>query len=40
MTSSWMLVAGFFFAAMGVIVKHGSGDFDSAEMAFYRSSWG
>ena len=37
MTSSWMLVAGFFFAAMGVIVKHGSGDFDSTEMAFYRS---
>ncbi|HUL97800.1 MAG TPA: DMT family transporter [Usitatibacter sp.] len=37
MTSSWMLVAGFFFAAMGVIVKYGSGDFDSAEMAFYRS---
>ena len=32
-----MLVAGFFFAAMGVIVKYGSGDFDPAEMAFYRS---
>jgi drug/metabolite transporter (DMT)-like permease len=32
-----MLVAGFFFAAMGVFVKFGAGQFDAAEMAFYRS---
>jgi drug/metabolite transporter (DMT)-like permease len=32
-----MLVAGFFFAAMGVFVKYGAGQFDAAEMAFYRS---
>ena len=37
MTSSWMLVAGFFFAAMGVFVKFGAEHFDAAEMAFYRS---
>ena len=37
MTSSWMIVAGFFFAAMGVFVKFGAGEFDAAEMAFYRS---
>jgi drug/metabolite transporter (DMT)-like permease len=37
MTSSWMLVAGFFFAAMGVFVKFGANQFDAAEMAFYRS---
>ncbi len=37
MTSSWMLVAGFFFAAMGVFVKFGAEQFDAAEMAFYRS---
>ncbi|MGZ5046721.1 MAG: DMT family transporter [Usitatibacter sp.] len=37
MTSSWMLVAGFFFATMGVFVKFGAGEFDAAEMAFYRS---
>ncbi|HEX7605553.1 MAG TPA: DMT family transporter, partial [Usitatibacter sp.] len=37
MTSSWMLVAGFFFAMMGVFVKFGAGEFDAAEMAFYRS---
>jgi drug/metabolite transporter (DMT)-like permease len=36
-TSSWMLVAGFFFAAMGVFVKFGASHFDAAEMAFYRS---
>jgi drug/metabolite transporter (DMT)-like permease len=32
-----MLVAGFFFAMMGVFVKFGAGQFDAAEMAFYRS---
>jgi len=32
-----MLVAGFFFAAMGVFVKYGASQFDAAEMAFYRS---
>jgi len=39
MTSSWMLVAGFFFAAMGVFVKMGSTHFGVAEMAFYRSAF-
>lgn len=37
MTSSWMLVAGFFFAAMGVFVKFGAEFFGTAELAFYRS---
>lgn len=37
MTSSWMLVAGFFFAGMGVLVKLGSAHFDAVELAFYRS---
>jgi S-adenosylmethionine uptake transporter len=37
MTSSWMLVAGFLFAAMGVFVKLGAEHFGSAELAFYRS---
>jgi len=37
MTSSWMLVAGFLFAAMGVFVKLGSTQFGAAELAFYRS---
>jgi drug/metabolite transporter (DMT)-like permease len=37
MTSSWMLVAGFFFAAMGVFVKLGSEYFGAAEMGMYRS---
>ncbi|MEP7068071.1 MAG: DMT family transporter [Usitatibacter sp.] len=37
MTSSWMIVAGFFFAAMGVFVKFGASQFDASEMAFYRS---
>jgi drug/metabolite transporter (DMT)-like permease len=32
-----MIVAGFFFAMMGVLVKYGAADFDAAEMAFYRS---
>jgi drug/metabolite transporter (DMT)-like permease len=37
MTSSWMLVAGFLFAAMGVFVKLGAEHFGAAELAFYRS---
>ena len=37
MTSSWMLVAGFFFAGAGIFVKLGSKDFGPAELAFYRS---
>ena len=37
MTSSWMLVAGFFFAGAGIFVKLGSQDFGAAELAFYRS---
>src|SRR5512142_189868 len=37
MTSSWMLVAGFLFATMGVFVKLGSTQFGTAELAFYRS---
>jgi S-adenosylmethionine uptake transporter len=37
MTSSWMIVAGFFFATMAVFVKFGSDHFGAAELAFYRS---
>jgi drug/metabolite transporter (DMT)-like permease len=37
MTSSWMLVAGFLFAAMGVFVKLGADHFGTAELALYRS---
>jgi drug/metabolite transporter (DMT)-like permease len=37
MTSSWMLVAGFLFAAMGLFVKMASDHFGAAEIAFYRS---
>ena len=37
MTSSWMLVAGFLFATMGVFVKLGADHFGAAELAFYRS---
>jgi drug/metabolite transporter (DMT)-like permease len=37
MTSSWMIVAGFMFAAMGVFVKLGAAHFDAAELAFYRN---
>ena len=37
MTSSWMLVAGFFFAGASIFVKLGSQDFGPAELAFYRS---
>ena len=37
MTSSWMIFAGFGFAAMGVFVKMGAAHFDAAELAFYRN---
>ena len=37
MTSSWMIVAGFLFAAMGVFVKLGAEHFGPTELAFYRS---
>ncbi|MDH5263423.1 MAG: DMT family transporter, partial [Betaproteobacteria bacterium] len=37
MTSSWMLVAGFFFAAMALLVKLGGAHFESIELGFYRS---
>ena len=37
MTSAWMIVAGFMFAAMGVFVKLGAAHFDAAELAFYRN---
>ncbi len=37
MTSSWMLVSGFLFAAMGVFVKLGAEHFGAAELGFYRS---
>ncbi len=38
MTSSWMLVAGFLFATMGVFVKLASAEFSSPELVFYRSA--
>lgn len=37
MTSSWMLVAGFLFAATAMFVKIASRDFGAAELSFYRS---
>ena len=37
MTSSWMLLAGFFFAAMAMLVKLGGAHFDAIELGFYRS---
>ncbi len=37
MTSSWMLVAGFCFAAMAMLVKLGNQYFEATELAFYRS---
>ena len=37
MTSSWMLVAGFFFAAMALCVKLGGAHFEAIELGFYRS---
>ncbi|WP_267864354.1 DMT family transporter [Methylobacillus flagellatus] len=38
--SLWMLVAAFFFAIMGVLVKLGAQKFASAELVFYRSLFG
>jgi len=40
MKSSWMLVAAALFALMGVLVKHASAQFSSAELVFYRSAFG
>ena len=40
MKSSWMLVAAALFALMGVLVKHASAHFSSAELVFYRSVFG
>lgn len=40
MKSSWMLVAAALFALMGVLVKHASANFSSAELVFYRSVFG
>ncbi len=40
MKSSWMLVASFLFAVMGVLVKLASGHFSSPELVFYRSLFG
>jgi drug/metabolite transporter (DMT)-like permease len=37
MTSSWMIVAGLFFATMAVFVKYGAEHYGAAELAFYRS---
>jgi drug/metabolite transporter (DMT)-like permease len=40
MKSSWMLVASFLFAVMGVLVKLASAHFSSPELVFYRSLFG
>jgi drug/metabolite transporter (DMT)-like permease len=40
MKSSWMLVAGFFFAVMGIGVKLGASEFSALELVFYRSLFG
>jgi drug/metabolite transporter (DMT)-like permease len=40
MKSSWMLVAGFFFAVMSICVKLGSSEFSALELVFYRSLFG
>jgi drug/metabolite transporter (DMT)-like permease len=40
MKSTWMLVAGFLFALMGVLVKLASERFSSPELVFYRSLFG
>lgn len=40
MGSLWMLVAGFLFGCMAVLVKLGAADFSSAELVFYRSLFG
>ncbi|MGE0356878.1 MAG: DMT family transporter [Burkholderiales bacterium] len=37
MTASWMLVAGFLFAAMALFVKLGGEHFEAIELGFYRS---
>lgn len=38
--SLWMLVAGVFFALMGVCVKLGAARYSTAELVFYRSFFG
>jgi len=38
--SLWMLVAGLFFAIMGVCVKLGAARYSAPELAFYRSLFG
>ena len=38
--SLWMLVAGVFFAIMGVCVKLGAARYSAAELVFYRSLFG
>lgn len=40
MKSTWMLVAGFMFALMGVLVKLASVSFSAPELVFYRSLFG
>lgn len=40
MKSTWMLVAGFLFALMGVLVKLAAVRFSSPELVFYRSLFG
>jgi S-adenosylmethionine uptake transporter len=40
MDSLWMLVAGFMFACMGLLVKLGAAHFSSIELVFYRSLFG
>lgn len=40
MKSTWMLVAGFLFALMGVLVKLASIRFSAPELVFYRSLFG
>jgi len=37
MGALWMLVAGFMFGCMGVLVKLGAHDFSNIELVFYRS---
>lgn len=40
MKSTWMLIAGLFFALMGVLVKLASVRFSAPELVFYRSLFG
>jgi len=40
MRSLWMLVSGFFFSCMAVLVKLGAAYFSSIELVFYRSMIG